>query len=275
MFTRKAQRHERRYDIATCVRNVWRFKRAIHHDEGEKRKFVVDVSVCLSPGYGSNDRRSRDRNSGVSSLIFVGRALRSPTAYERGINYPKYASRSWVPSTVSLPLSLFCSLAVSFCLSFYSLLILLLLNRLIHPLRQSLPVVAVHPSSLTVTFSHSLSPTAANVYNDFSWWDDTGSEVRTAEPDVHSMESLSSGATVLRWLRVYTSFTLLARRKSAPFEQLTPAPAFARTRVAREQLAWKARAEERIYESAMLGGKLIQCRKRRFRECVTTLSGYM
>lgn len=115
---------------------------------------------------------------------------------------------------------------------------------------------------LAVTFSRSLSPTAAGVYNDSSWWDDTGSEVRTAEPDVHSMESLSSGTAVLRWLHVCTSLTLLARGKSAPFEQRTPAPAFARTRVAREQFAWKARAEDfsrpRRGYTKVLCGKLIQ-----------------
>lgn len=51
--------------------------------------------------------------------------------------------------------------------------------------------------SLSSTVYHDPSPTGG-VYNDFSlarWWDDTGSEVRTAEPNVHSMESLSCFST--------------------------------------------------------------------------------
>lgn len=100
-------------------------------------------------------------------MIFVGCAPRSPTAYERGINYPGASVRSLSASlpfhhTSSFPLSpsqpelrpshSACS-------------------------RQSLPVVV--RSSLSV----SLTPTAgAMSIMTPPWWDDTGSEVRTAEP---------------------------------------------------------------------------------------------
>lgn len=164
------------------------------------------------------------------------------------------------------PLRLSLSLSLRrFSRSALSSSFLFVFDRLIHPLRQSLPVVVVHPSPLAVTFSRSvpLPPTAAGVYNDSSWWDDTGSEVRTAEPDVHSMESLSSsGTAVLRggYTRPHVAHSPRARGKSAPSEQRPPAPAFARTRLAREQLAWKAldfSGRGALYESAALRGKLI------------------
>lgn len=108
-------------------------------------------------------------------MIFVGCASRSPSAYERGINYPGASVWSLLrPLAASLSLfathrSLSLSLSLSRSVPFRPTISFRLL-------RQSLPVVV--RSSLSV----SLSPTARVVYNDSSWWDDTGSEVRTAEP---------------------------------------------------------------------------------------------
>lgn len=80
------------------------------------------------------------------------------------------ASLSLFPLDVARPLPLAIQLSHSIALA------IALRGRLFIPLRSS---------------SCPLSP-RQGVYNDSSWWDDTGSEVRTAEPDVHSMESLSS-----------------------------------------------------------------------------------
>jgi len=90
-------------------------------------------------------------------------------------------------------------------------------------------------SSLSSSLSLLPLPSARHrrAYNDSSWWDDTGSEVSTAEPDVRSMESSSStGATALRWLHV------LARSRARKIRS-SRLGAFARTRVTREQLASK------------------------------------
>lgn len=96
-------------------------------------------------------------------MIFVGCASRSPAAYERGINYPG-VRRSGPSCDLSLPLSLFTS------------------RRSLTPFDYLIPPVPAITPRGRLFISLRLAPTAGSICNDSSWWDDTGSEVKTAEP---------------------------------------------------------------------------------------------
>lgn len=129
----------------------------------------------------------------------------------------------WVGRSVSSA-----SLSLSFpstWLSHSVALAIALRSRLFIPLRSS---------------SRSLSP-RQGVYNDSSWWDDTGSEVRTAEPDVHSMESLSSAGkrgSSLKEVAIHARTRRSFQHEGRKIGFLRPArSAFAWTRVTREQPA--------------------------------------
>lgn len=117
-----------------------------------------------------------ERDPTTSSLIFVGCASPSPAAYERGINYPREV----------------CFFCIFLSLSFPLMSLVLSLSRFDSLTRLPWLLLFVAVCSSLSARRLALSPPRQGVYNDSSWWDDTGSEVRTAEPDVHSMESLSS-----------------------------------------------------------------------------------
>lgn len=129
-------------------------------------------------------------------MIFVGCASRSPVAYERGINYP--GASVW-----SLLRSLFASFP--FHLTSFPLSLSLPLSDYLIP-----PVPAITPRCRSFI---SLVPTAGVSVMTPPWWDDTGSEVRTAEPrrSLNGKFELHRRGAALRWL--YTLALSCARRK--------------------------------------------------------------
>lgn len=161
-----------------------------------KWKFVMELQAREFVRIGDRAIRWRWRRS----LIFVGRASRSPVVYERGINYSSVSVCPFGNLYVSLP---FRRIRHSFFLPHLPTISLAYSGN--HS-----PLLFVHPSPPAV----SLPPIADNVYNDSSWWDDTGSEVRTAEPDVHSMESSSSTGAVAPRCLIHRSRTSLAREEN-------------------------------------------------------------
>lgn len=200
---------------------VWRFERtAAGRGTKIRREFVRSMLVI-----------ERQSGSERGSLIFVGCASRSPSAYERGINYPGasvwsllrpltaslslFATHRSLSLSLSLAPSPFVRLSYSACSGNHSLL------SFVHPS----PSRSLPPPELSI-----MTPRGGTI-------PEVKSERRNH--DVHSMESLSSTGT--GYSKVATHARSLACPKENPLLSTGARSAFAWTRVTREQLPGKSR----------------------------------